>query len=317
MDGFVYIMSNPALGNRIKIGKSSRDPKSFREKELDDTAIPEPFKVEYSAFVENYDKIEKKIHDYFNHCRPNKKREFFTCTISEAIAVIESISIIKFKENFHKCLSEIEIEKNKLEMISLKKKESEDYEKFREDEKKKFNNAQLERREKYIKEVSPYAYTWEYSYLNFCLFFIGSVVVFFFVDSFLFEQYKKIPNFNWIIPASVVSSWIIHKHIKNKKIDEVVDHAIEKYPVSTASGHNGEQYFRERPILCIFNFKTGKKFYYARDFIHESFETSEILKIHDYSISVKNISEAESLGFKKPQKLIGLLQLKSMLKLIK
>ena len=114
MDGFIYIMSNPALGNRIKIGKSSRDPKSFREKELSDTAIPEPFKVEFSAFVEKYDEIEKQIHVYFDHFRPNKQREFFTCKISEAIAFIESISVVKFKENFHKSSKEIEIEKKKI-----------------------------------------------------------------------------------------------------------------------------------------------------------------------------------------------------------
>ena len=56
MNGFIYIMSNPVFKDgRIKIGKSKSDPSSWRLNELYTTGVPEPFKVEYSAFTENYD----------------------------------------------------------------------------------------------------------------------------------------------------------------------------------------------------------------------------------------------------------------------
>tara|TARA_B100000287_G_scaffold281975_1_gene265690 strand:+ start:1021 stop:1530 length:510 start_codon:yes stop_codon:yes gene_type:complete len=81
MDGFIYIMSNPALGNRIKIGKSSRDPKSFREKELSDTAIPEPFMTIFMKEIIN-----------------NLKREnTFVFSSTKGIKPLNSFSKIKSK----------------------------------------------------------------------------------------------------------------------------------------------------------------------------------------------------------------------------
>lgn len=61
MNGFIYIMSNPSIQGKIKIGKSASDPKSFRKEELYTTSVPEPFVVEYSVFEENYDEIEKDL----------------------------------------------------------------------------------------------------------------------------------------------------------------------------------------------------------------------------------------------------------------
>ena len=46
MAGFVYIMSNPAFPQLLKIGKSGKDPTGDRVKELNQTGVPEPFKVE-------------------------------------------------------------------------------------------------------------------------------------------------------------------------------------------------------------------------------------------------------------------------------
>lgn len=297
MDGFIYIMSNPALGNRIKIGKSSRDPKSFREKELSDTAIPEPFKVEFSAFVEKYDEIEKQIHVYFDHFRPNKQREFFTCKISEAIAFIESISVVKFKENFHKSSKEIEIEKKKLEIINLKNKERKEWNEYKEKAKQKFNNMQLERREKEIKENSIKAYTWIDSIPNLLGLSLISIFLFMFLDSFLFNPYKGIPNW-WIFPAGCFTGWIINNHLKNKKIDELTEEKINEYPLKTTSESFGGDFYKERPIICVFNFKTGKKYYYYDYDI--DFRFIKIIfhpEIVDYILHVKTIYDAERLGF--------------------
>ena len=92
MAGFVYIMSNPAFPNLIKIGKSRKDPTTDRVTELNQTGVPQPFKVEYYALVENENYLEQKLHEFYDSQRPNKSREFFSVDCSEAIETIRSLS---------------------------------------------------------------------------------------------------------------------------------------------------------------------------------------------------------------------------------
>jgi hypothetical protein len=104
MAGFVYIMSNPSFADgRIKIGKSKGDPDEDRKSELNTTGVPEEFRVEYSAYVQNHHDLENKIHRHFQAQRPNKKREFFTCSIMDAISAIQSIAgeTLKYEENHY------------------------------------------------------------------------------------------------------------------------------------------------------------------------------------------------------------------------
>ena len=101
MAGFIYIMSNPSFSDRIiKIGKSKSDPKEFRKDELYSTGVPEPFVVEYYALVEDYNEVELKVHKRFKIKRRNKNREFFSCTIIEAVEAIRELADIKFEEKF-------------------------------------------------------------------------------------------------------------------------------------------------------------------------------------------------------------------------
>ena len=66
MAGFVYIMSNPAFPGLLKIGRSRKDPTIDRVNELSlSVGVPQPFKVEYSAFVENNELLETLVLDYF------------------------------------------------------------------------------------------------------------------------------------------------------------------------------------------------------------------------------------------------------------
>jgi len=101
MAGFVYIMSNPAFPERVKIGKSDRDPEEFRKSELHSTGVPEPFKVEYYAFVQDHHYIEKVVHQQLDKYRPNAGREFFTCAVGDAISIIQELSgnTLKYEEN--------------------------------------------------------------------------------------------------------------------------------------------------------------------------------------------------------------------------
>ena len=108
MKGWIYIMSNASFSDgRIKIGMSSKDPVE-RKSELESSGVPEPFVIEYKAMVDDYQKVEQTIHRSLDNYRPNKKREFFTCTIPEAIITIRSSSVIAFEENNYQAPEEIE-----------------------------------------------------------------------------------------------------------------------------------------------------------------------------------------------------------------
>ena len=84
-------MSNPAY-SRIKIGKSAQDPTKYRAKELYQTGVPEPMKVEYSALVEDEDLLERLVHQRFHKSRPNKGREFFEIDVPTAIKGIRKLA---------------------------------------------------------------------------------------------------------------------------------------------------------------------------------------------------------------------------------
>ena len=101
MSGFVYVMSNPSfIGSTLKIGMSERDPTVFRSDELYSTGVPQPFKVEYFAFVESPMDLERKVHKLLDQYRPNAKREFFECDLSLAIETIRENASIKYEELF-------------------------------------------------------------------------------------------------------------------------------------------------------------------------------------------------------------------------
>ena len=84
-------MSNPAY-SVIKIGKSAQDPTKYRAKELYQTGVPEPMKVEYSALVEDEDLLERLVHQRFDASRPNKGREFFQLDVLTIIDGIRELA---------------------------------------------------------------------------------------------------------------------------------------------------------------------------------------------------------------------------------
>ena len=100
MAGFVYIMSNPSYGSILKIGMSDFDP-AKRKSDLYSTAVPDPFKIEYYAYVENHRKLEYKIHNALKEYRHRANREFINCEIHQAIETIRKVSgqQLKYEEN--------------------------------------------------------------------------------------------------------------------------------------------------------------------------------------------------------------------------
>ena len=321
MDGFIYIMSNVALGNRIKIGKSSRDPKSFREKELNDTAIPESFKVEFSAFVENFDEIEKQVHQVLDQHRPNKNREFFTCSIPEAISVIETLAKIKFKEVFYESPELILIEKVKQ---NIKKKSqiqneilAKAFSKVFED----FNNWALNQRKNEVKVHKSYPNNTNNLHFYVNLFFscFVSIVVIGLLYSFFISDGPD--GVIFCVIAGMITGYVITNNFRNKDIDEIVKKSEEEYPliyerkdVSKLSNFNYKIYSNmcskydciqpKTKIICVINevkkecvyFKETNTKYADLDY----YLNMRHLEIEDTSwIYVNSEEEALEMGFKK------------------
>lgn len=137
-------MSNPAFPNLVKIGKSKKDPTTDRVNELNQTGVPEPFKVEYYAFVEDEDYLERVIHQKFASQRPNKNREFFSVDCVEAIDAIRQLSKQKIGTVFGNKGSNIKYE----EVLYVS---PEELARFRKQEDKKDKQRQKEE-EQYARE---------------------------------------------------------------------------------------------------------------------------------------------------------------------
>ena len=109
MRGFIYILSNPSLPGLLKIGKTSKDPKT-RGDELYATGIPTPFKLEYMAFCDDMDTLEIQVHKKLESYRPNKDREFFKVSRMTAINVIQkegkNSGELKFEEKNFKSVDD-------------------------------------------------------------------------------------------------------------------------------------------------------------------------------------------------------------------
>ena len=124
MNGFVYVMSNESFKDGLlKIGISSSDPSAFRQDQLYTTGVPQPFKVEYYALVPDFEDVERAVHRRLKDYRPNKNREFFSCSCEQAILTIRELANVKYEEVFYKTPREIDAERIRLEAEERKRQE--------------------------------------------------------------------------------------------------------------------------------------------------------------------------------------------------
>ncbi|MCD7972227.1 MAG: GIY-YIG nuclease family protein [Candidatus Azobacteroides sp.] len=89
--GIVYVLSNPAMPDLVKIGMTTRNEIDSRMRELYSTGVPFPFECEYACKVRVDDclKIEKALHVAFHPYRVNASREFFKILPEQAIAILK------------------------------------------------------------------------------------------------------------------------------------------------------------------------------------------------------------------------------------
>ncbi len=93
VQGIVYILTNPALPNMIKLGMTTVEDVKQRMAQLYTTGVPLPFECVYAAKVPNHEKVEKALHIAFGPDRVNPKREFFEIDATQAIAIIKLMEI--------------------------------------------------------------------------------------------------------------------------------------------------------------------------------------------------------------------------------
>lgn len=94
--GWVYVLSNQAFhANLLKIGFTRRENLNKRVRELSRaTGVPTRFDIMYAAKLANPlpEHIESQVHSRLAHVRYNRGREFFECTVTEAMQTIREIA---------------------------------------------------------------------------------------------------------------------------------------------------------------------------------------------------------------------------------
>jgi hypothetical protein len=86
-DGYVYVLSNPNLPGKVKIGYTRRSV-AQRAKELSGTGVPGRYKVAYKLEVADPEGVEKAVHRKLSS--QNIDGEFFGVSPQKAAKVIKS-----------------------------------------------------------------------------------------------------------------------------------------------------------------------------------------------------------------------------------
>jgi T5orf172 domain len=84
-EGWIYIMSNPVYGNKLKVGKTKNHPEIRGYGMSKRTEIIEDFKVEWFIRIPDIDIAELLAHDSLKSHRVKPKKEFFKIELNLAI----------------------------------------------------------------------------------------------------------------------------------------------------------------------------------------------------------------------------------------
>ena len=85
--GIVYILSNPAFDNYVKIGRTNDIEQ--RMKQLDNTSVPLPFRCVFAVEVDDDVAVERLVHQAFADVRVRTTREFFEIDAQRVIAALK------------------------------------------------------------------------------------------------------------------------------------------------------------------------------------------------------------------------------------
>jgi hypothetical protein len=90
-DEWVYILTNPAMPELIKIGYTTNDPHTRAEQISRGTGVPMGYEVAWAYKCYKGERIEKEVHKYFKKQRVSPTREFFKVALEDAKQIIEQI----------------------------------------------------------------------------------------------------------------------------------------------------------------------------------------------------------------------------------
>ena len=95
----MYVATNPAMPNLVKIGSTTRDDPQSRITSLFTTSVPVPFELEYAAAIaDDPVRVERALHRAFEPQRLHPKREFFKIDPDQAIAILELLDVADITE---------------------------------------------------------------------------------------------------------------------------------------------------------------------------------------------------------------------------
>jgi T5orf172 domain len=86
--GWVYVITNRAMPDLVKVGFSRKDP-HLRAKEMAGTGVPHPYVVAYDVLVYGPRDLERRVHKKLVHMREGK--EWFKCSVAQAIDAIQAL----------------------------------------------------------------------------------------------------------------------------------------------------------------------------------------------------------------------------------
>ena len=107
LKGWVYVISNRAMPDIIKIGYTNRTPE-VRAAELDGTSSPFPHVIEYAVRVLDPASLEKNVHVQLKS--NNVGKEWFECDLLLAVRTIrsEAIDTITFEQLGERLINTVE-----------------------------------------------------------------------------------------------------------------------------------------------------------------------------------------------------------------
>ena len=94
-DGWIYMMSNPAMPGIVKIGMTTTSPEQRCKELSSSTSVPIPFELVVAYHVSDPSHVERAVHEILRDKRVNSNREFFKATVQELEEAMEEFGAVK------------------------------------------------------------------------------------------------------------------------------------------------------------------------------------------------------------------------------
>ncbi len=116
-EGYVYVATNPAMPNMVKIGSTAQNDPQSRITSLFTTSVPVPFELEYAAAIaDDPSRVERALHLAFKPYRLHPKREFFKIEPYQPIAILRLLDVADITEQ---AKSDVETERSQEDRDAL------------------------------------------------------------------------------------------------------------------------------------------------------------------------------------------------------